>query len=208
MTDPTPMDDLAHRRARIALEWVKPANWSGTREDEWLGTVKPPWGDKVRCRAHNGDGRRCRKAAIPGGRVCQTHGGSAEQVKRKAALRLMNLVDPMITVLVREATTADRSSDRQRAANSLLDRAGVGRANADLVTTEVARTALIEQIKRARREAAAAEADVIEAELADETDIEDADIVDDEDAEFAADLDPDDPIQRALDAPRIGPEEL
>jgi hypothetical protein len=39
-------------------------------------------------------GQQCRKAAIRGGAVCQTHGGGAPQVKRKAAERRADLIDP------------------------------------------------------------------------------------------------------------------
>jgi hypothetical protein len=38
--------------------------------------------------------QRCKKAAILGGTVCQTHGGGSPQVKRKAAERLADLIDP------------------------------------------------------------------------------------------------------------------
>src|SRR3546814_4524700 len=72
-------------------------------------------------------GERCTKAPIRGGTVCATHGGSAPQVRKKAALRLLELVDPAIAVLAREMVNADKSADRQRAANSVLDRAGVPR---------------------------------------------------------------------------------
>lgn len=81
----------------------------------------------VRCRAHNKAGRQCGSPAIKGGSVCRLHGAAAPQVKRKAALRLLELVDPAIATLAREMATADRSSDRQAAANSILDRAGYGR---------------------------------------------------------------------------------
>src|SRR3546814_12403525 len=70
-------------------------------------------------------GERCTKAPIRGGTVCATHGGSAPQVRKKAALRLLELVDPAIAVLAREMVNADKSADRQRAANTVLDRAGV-----------------------------------------------------------------------------------
>ncbi len=46
-----------------------------------------------KCKAVRG-GRRCKKWAIRGGMVCQTHGGGAPQVKRAAAERLADLIDP------------------------------------------------------------------------------------------------------------------
>ena len=46
-----------------------------------------------RCTAHTKRGP-CKKAAIMGGRVCTTHGGSAPQVKAKAVERLLDLIDP------------------------------------------------------------------------------------------------------------------
>lgn len=97
-------------------------------------------------------GNRCTKAAIKGGTVCPTHGGSAPQVRRRAALRLLNLVDPAIAVLAREMATADKSSDRQRAANSVLDRAGVPRT-ATVIDGESAKALLVERINALRDEA-------------------------------------------------------
>jgi hypothetical protein len=42
----------------------------------------------VQCKAiSNGSGQRCKRKAIPGGEVCRYHGGSARQVKVKAAIR-------------------------------------------------------------------------------------------------------------------------
>src|SRR3546814_19061831 len=72
-------------------------------------------------------GERCTKAPIRGGTVCATHGGSAPPVPKKAALRLLELVDPAIAVLAREMVNADQSADPPRAANSVLDPAGVPR---------------------------------------------------------------------------------
>lgn len=54
---------------------------------------------------------RCRKAAIKGGMVCPTHGGSAPQVQRKAAERLADLIDP--DRALREAATLAYSDVRQ-----------------------------------------------------------------------------------------------
>jgi len=62
--------------------------------------------------------------------VCRTHGGASKQAQNKAKLRLAELVDPAIATLAREMATAETSADRQRAANSILDRAGWGRVSA------------------------------------------------------------------------------
>lgn len=104
------------------------------------------------CRATSkATGKPCGRTAEPGATVCRYHGGAAPQVKRKAALRLLELVDPAIATLAREMVNADKSSDRQRAANSILDRAGVPR-----VTTtpdgEAARDLLVERLRQIREQ--------------------------------------------------------
>lgn len=81
----------------------------------------------VSCKATNNRGNRCGLRPIPGGTVCKWHGGGAPQVRAKAALRLMDLVMPAISTLAREMVKAGSSADRQRAANSILDRAGITR---------------------------------------------------------------------------------
>lgn len=96
------------------------------------------------CTAHTKAGPRCKRSAIPGGQVCKMHGGGAPQVKRKAALRLLELIDPAVATLAREMTTAPLSADRQRAANSILDRAGVSRR--DSPESELAKALLIERL--------------------------------------------------------------
>lgn len=51
--------------------------------------------DRRRCTAKSArTGQPCKKYAILGGTVCDTHGGSAPQVKRAAAERLADLIDP------------------------------------------------------------------------------------------------------------------
>lgn len=97
-------------------------------------------------------GNRCTKAPIKGGTVCATHGGSAPQVRRKATLRLLELVDPAIGTLAREMVQADKSADRQRAANSILDRAGMPRT-ATVIDGESAKALLVERINALRGEA-------------------------------------------------------
>jgi hypothetical protein len=77
-------------------------------------------------------------------RVCRMHGGASPGAKRKAALRLLELVDPAIATLAREMAQADTSKDRQSAANSILDRAGYGRAQ--MVEVGDARQMLIQRL--------------------------------------------------------------
>jgi len=104
---------------------------------------------RPRCSARSkGTGEQCRQTAIAGGTVCRFHGGGAPNVKRKAALRLAALVDPAIATLGREMVKAEKSSDRQRAANSILDRAGITRGQS--AELDVARALLLERLLEAR----------------------------------------------------------
>ncbi len=49
------------------------------------------------CTAHTSKDKPCRSPALIGATVCRMHGGSAPQVKAKAArIRLEELVDPVI----------------------------------------------------------------------------------------------------------------
>lgn len=95
-------------------------------------------------------GELCKAPAMKGQRVCRVHGGASSQARRKAKLRLMELVDPAIATLAREMTQADKSADKQRAANSILDRAGFGRQQQ--VEVDDARALLLQQILKARGE--------------------------------------------------------
>ena len=104
---------------------------------------------RARCKARSkGTGEQCKQSAIPGGTGCRFHGGGAPSVKRKAALRLAELVDPAIATLGREMVKAEKSSDRQRAANSILDRAGITRGQS--AELDVARALLLERLLEAR----------------------------------------------------------
>lgn len=128
-----------------------------TNEDYQAGQPEPeeapkPAGSRFasQCKATSKTtGNRCGAPSIPGGAVCRHHGGAAPQVKRKAALRLLELIDPAITTLAREMMTADKSADRQRAANSLLDRAGVPRSTTS-PDSEAAKDLLVERLKQIR----------------------------------------------------------
>lgn len=114
----------------------------GFRYDEW---------NRRLCTARSSrTGELCRAAAIGGATVCRVHGGANRQVRRKAALRLAELVDPAIATLAREMTSADKSADRQRAANSILDRAGYGRTVQ--VDGDAARQILVQRLLAMRAE--------------------------------------------------------
>ena len=70
-------------------------------------------------------GVRCKKAAIMGGTVCATHGGSAPQVKKAAARRLAKLVDPSIGVLHDLLKAVEQHPTQAlTAARDVLDRTG------------------------------------------------------------------------------------
>lgn len=102
-------------------------------------------GQRPRCKATNRSGTRCTSYPIYGSTVCRMHGGAAPQVKRKASLRLLELIDPAIATLAREMTGADKSADRQRAANSILDRAGMPR-RVETTDPEAAKALLVERL--------------------------------------------------------------
>lgn len=110
-------------------------------------------------------GERCKNPAVPGATVCRFHGGATQHVRKKAALRLATLVDPAIGTLAREMVKAERSSDRQRAANSILDRAGIVRKQDGEV--EIARSLLLERLRAIRDAGDAGELEVLDAEVVD-----------------------------------------
>lgn len=93
----------------------------------------------------------CNAPAVTGMYVCRLHGGSAPQTKNKARVRLLELVDPAIGTLAREMLKASSSADRQKAANSILDRAGYGRVSK--VETTDARELLVQRLIELQAEA-------------------------------------------------------
>lgn len=79
------------------------------------------------CTAHTSSGEQCRAPAMNGQRVCRIHGGSTPQARASAKLRILAQVDPALEKLAYEMEHAEKSADRIRAADSILDRAGYGR---------------------------------------------------------------------------------
>lgn len=71
-------------------------------------------------------------------------------LSKKQQVKLLNLIDPAITTLAREMVSASKSSDRQRAANSILDRAGVARVQAT-PDSEASRELLVERLRQLRQ---------------------------------------------------------
>lgn len=117
--------------------------------------------DPDRCTAKSKTtGEQCRNPAMLGAPTCRFHGSAAPQVQRKARLRLMELVSPAIATLAREMAQADKPSDRLRAAENVLDRAGHPRKSE--VTTEDATELLYERLMEMREELLAETADTEE----------------------------------------------
>lgn len=126
-------------------------------------------------------GHRCERAKTPGTTICHKHGSNNPGIRRNAQLRLVELIDPAIAVLAREMVdNRAKSSDRQRAANSILDRAGVPRR------TEVDHGAAQALLMDRLQEVIARRATEIQAQRAteleagqDDPDTVDADVVED-----------------------------
>lgn len=85
------------------------------------------------------------------------HGGASPQARRKARLRLAELADPAIATLARVmADPETKTSDKLRAADSILDRAGYGRTQT--IETAEAREILLERITALQMERESIEA--------------------------------------------------
>lgn len=98
---------------------------------QWEPRFVPP--DERRCQARSiakiGDwqGNRCSMTAIRGGRVCPTHGGNLENVKKAAQRALARAALPAAEKLIHIAITKKgvTDTDRLRAIIEILNRAGV-----------------------------------------------------------------------------------
>lgn len=98
-------------------------------------TARHALGESRKCMATTRQGLQCGRASIPGGFVCNLHGGNAPLTKRAAEQRLLSMVDPAIDVLFDAMRTgppcekcgrtdAMRDPVTVRAAQLVLDRAG------------------------------------------------------------------------------------
>lgn len=98
-----------------------------SRSEKSKGILPP-----VMCKAHSSrTGEPCKKYAIVGGAVCNTHGGSSPHVKEAAKKRLAALVDDALYGIEKLAgvgghgLSAENENVRLRALQDLLDRAGM-----------------------------------------------------------------------------------
>ena len=112
--------------------------------------------NRLLCEARTHSGVLCMSPAVTGMRVCRMHGGSSPQARNRAKLRLAELVDPAVATLAREMTQAEKSNDRQAAANSILDRAGFARVAK--IEQSDARELLVQRLLAMQAEVAVEEA--------------------------------------------------
>lgn len=120
------------------------------------------------CGAKTRSGGTCAQPSMAGQRRCRLHGGASPQAKRKAALRLAELVDPAVATLARVMATGAKDSDKLRAAEAILDRAGHPRASRveRTYSPEEARELLLERLRalrdRGQRDEMIEDAEVVE----------------------------------------------
>lgn len=77
------------------------------------------------CHAKRTDGSPCRAPVVRGAKVCRAHGGSAGHVREAARLRLERLVEPAIGTMREMLLRGETHTVRLRAAEQILDRAGI-----------------------------------------------------------------------------------
>lgn len=119
--------------------------------------------------------RRCEAAARPGMTVCYVHGGNTPQVIAKAKERLLDMVDPALTQLLRivqDSKTSD--SDRLRAINAILNRVGLSEHAVVNIDTGERFTEILDLVTGRKRE----EIDPDLARIADSMTMGDADLSD------------------------------
>lgn len=79
-------------------------------------------------------GERCKRHAINGAVVCQTHGGATRQVRFKAEERIASMVPAALTRIDELIHKADSDSVSLAASRDILDRAGHGVKNRNEVS--------------------------------------------------------------------------
>lgn len=133
------------------------------------------WGRRM-CGARTREGGSCRAPAMDGQARCRLHGGASPQARRKARLKLIELVDPAIATIARVMVSAEKPADKLRAAEAILDRAGHPRASRveGHVSLEDSRALLVEKLLQLRAGAPPAALDAAALEVLDAEVIDDA----------------------------------
>lgn len=85
-----------------------------------------------------------------GSRVCRAHGGAAGHVREAARLRLERLVEPAIGTVREMMLRGDSHAVRLKAAESILDRAGIVAAQQVEVDNQVTITVSYEDVEMAK----------------------------------------------------------
>lgn len=178
----------AHTRRRINGFWI--GFWDDGRarvkekglvEKAWKPSVETPV-PLVRCVKYGEDGLRCGNWSIRGGTVCSRHGGglpsvrkSAEAVLEAARNGLVGAVPTALDTLVELTGVGNPEGVRLKAAESLLDRAGI-KGGIEIEVNVGVKTDATEQIMG--RLASIAGRNAIDVD--DDGDIVDAEVISDE----------------------------
>jgi hypothetical protein len=112
-------------------------DWTLDGDEHWYEAGDRPddpmihlWRVHGRCTARRRKtDKRCRKMPIPGGRVCDFHGGKAPQVKRLAEARLQALQIPAIYNMGYWVQQREFPATAASMINSVLDRTGMEAAS-------------------------------------------------------------------------------
>lgn len=100
----------------------------------------------------NNTGEPCGMPALFKQDYCIHHGGRSRGPKRRARIKLLELIEPALATLAKEMTsTTNKPADRIRAAENILDRAGVSRVHT--IETDDARALLLQKLEEAREQA-------------------------------------------------------
>ena len=126
--------------------------------DKPVVEIDLPNGEKLRvdgtgrilCNAHRGDGQLCKAPAIGGLKKCRMHAGMSKTSRQAARLKLAEAAQPAIAKLISLMGRAQSEAVQQRAADSLLDRAGYGRHST--IDVEEAKGLLLNKMLALREE--------------------------------------------------------
>jgi hypothetical protein len=103
------------------------------------------------CHAKRTDGTPCRAPVVRGAKVCRAHGGAATQVKDAARRRLEELVMPSVSKLRTLMLRGESHAIQLKAAESILDRAGIVAQQQVDVDNHVSITVSYQDVELAKR---------------------------------------------------------